>query len=152
MFLVVNSVRIKVIIDSFGSKKLALIVFICISLSTLYSDADAKVFHLNQIPAGRSVTLPQPVETVVELGNRIRLNATDLPQSVKISLQSLSPTTQPVRLGIFDGRSVRYISIDTQPLLYSFKNLQEVVIMTGIDRKRPGSLTIESNRPLTVGR
>ena len=115
-------------------------------------------FEIQNLPIGKSVTLPRPATTLVPLDSRVRLTATDHQQSVKFTSVSSKGTGGPFKLAIYDSLSekVRYVNLKPgTSVLYHFQGINTIQILptvSGNKTKSKGQLQIESNKPLGVGR
>lgn len=116
-------------------------------------------FDIRMLPPGKAVTLPHPATTQVPVQSKVNLTSTDLPQTLKVMASSPhGKPMQPLVLHIVDThtQAVQYVKVDPRnPVLYSFKALKPVVLIPKplAAHVRDGVvLTIESNRPLGVGR
>ena len=117
-----------------------------------------KGFHLNVLPRGAEVTLPQPAVVYVPLATRVTLSATDRPQSLKMTAHSLNkrPATA-LELAVYDPNSerVRYLTIKSDvPYVYSFKGLSSIMIITKAKdtTHRRQVLRIESDKSLKIAK
>ena len=117
-----------------------------------------KGFHLNVLPRGSEVTLPQPAVVYVPLDTRVTLSATDRPQSLKLTAHSLNkrPATA-LELAVYDRNSerVRYLTIKSDvPYVYSFKGLSSIMIITKAKNTthRRQVLRIESDKSLKIAK
>lgn len=113
-------------------------------------------FDLKELPLGKSVTLPTPAKTMVPLESRVRLTATDYRQTLKFSTEG-SSRKQVIKVAIYDQNSekVRYIKIyPGASIVYSFKDLRPIQVIPMRYESQGGTswLSVESNRPLTIGR
>lgn len=109
--------------------------------------AMAEAFSFNQVPRGKSVTLPTMTRTVVAAIKRIRVTSTDYPQTLKISHRSKS--NQPMAIAIYDRfqNRVRYATIHPRrPVLYTFRDLGAIDIVA-MNIRRGVDLAFESNGP-----
>ncbi len=117
----------------------------------------ANGFDLNELPLGKSVTLPTPAKTKIPVESRVRLTATDHQQTLKLTSQGNGKWTN-IKVAIYDQNSekVRYVNLAPgASIVYNFKDLRPIqIIPTRFKNKRTGNvwLSVESNRPLTIGR
>jgi hypothetical protein len=118
----------------------------------------AGVFYLQNLPLGKDVTIPKPATTWVPMAQRVKLTATDTPQSVSFRPVSAgSGVLHPIKISIFDPNSerVKYVSVAPgTPFLYTFRQLGSITV---IPEKPAGadeglSLQIESDKPLEIAR
>ena len=117
----------------------------------------ANGFDLRELPFGKSVTLPHPALTVIPLETRVRFTATDRQQTLKLTSQGRG-TWYTFRVAIYDQNSekVRYIKLAPgASVVYNFKDLRPIQVIPlrqKHDRSNEVWLSVESNRPLTIGR
>jgi hypothetical protein len=115
-------------------------------------------FFVEQLPAGKSVTLPRPAITFVPVSGRVTLTATDLPQTVKLTPVNLSAGGAPnIRVAIFDRHQerVRYIDLRAgSPALYNFHALGSIAMVpqTAGGVASNIRIRIESDKPLEISR
>lgn len=107
-------------------------------------------FSLNQVPPGKTVTLPTMTRTVLASMRRIRVTSTDYPQTLKISHRQYKGSNQPMAIAIYDRyqQRVRYATIHPRkPILYTFKDLGSIDIVA-MNIRRGVNLALESNSPI----
>jgi hypothetical protein len=114
-------------------------------------------FDINQVPKGKSITLPPPALSVISLPATLTLKATDRKQTIKLStLHSSGPSSQ-VKVGIFTAGSerVRYVTLKpANPMIYTFSKLEtirlESQLVKGAAKLSKMKMVLESNRPLHI--
>jgi hypothetical protein len=115
-------------------------------------------FFLEQLPAGKSVTLPRPAITFVPMTGRVTLTSTDLPQTVKLTPVSISAgALQSIKVAIFDPAMdrVKYINLTPgSPTLYNFHGLGSISMVPQVGAAVAGNMRIriESDKPLEISR
>ena len=132
----------------------ALFLFhLCLALPT---NSKASTFHFNQLPKGKSVTLPSPAATLVPVNQTITLSSTDMPQTIKLTLMPKSQQKK-IEVVIYDSHSdtpQKIKLIAKVPATYSFKNLYSIRLLSRTLSKSPAksNILIESNKPMTIRR
>ena len=124
----------------------------------------ADQFNVDQLPIGAEITLPGAAKTLVPVATRVKVSATDSPQTISIvPITTAGTAAVPLMLSIYDKKLDRATNIKLTPgapFLYSFKGLSEITLHS---KAPPGArgktaaadglrLKIESDKPLTVGR
>jgi len=113
-------------------------------------------FDLDRLPKGKNVTIPIPATTYVPLTSSVVLTATDLPQRLSFRPVNLrSGQMAPLRLSIYDQNSERVQYFDLSPgtpILYEFKALGPITVVTVAKSAAPSGLTlqVESDKPLEI--
>lgn len=124
-------------------------------LCSLEANAIGKAFKLNDLPVGKSVTLPHPALTLVPADQSVTLTSTDMPQTIKMTIDKANRKAS-VKVAIYDshGDVVRYLNVATGvSTLYSFKALSSIRLVPQEKGHKKGvHLLIESNKPLGITR
>lgn len=115
-------------------------------------------FEIENLPVGKSVTIPRPATTLVPLHVRAILTATDMPQSLSVRLVGLSgqpmPAAGPVKVSIIDPNSEHAVSAKLRgdaPFIYNFRDLRPITVsVTRTGSEVSAKLLIESNKPLEI--
>lgn len=119
----------------------------------------AASFDFDDLEPNRSVTLPHPATTLVNLPNSLMLSSTDRGQSLKLQAAARSQNLpmSAFQVAIFDpnAEGVRYVKVSPgQPVLYNFKSLGSIRLSISLPDGAPNDsntrLQIESNRPLEL--
>lgn len=131
-----------------------ILVSLCASSSLL-----AGPFDINQIPKGKSITLPPPARSVISVPSTLTLTATDRKQTIKLSSLHRSGPRSQVKVGIFNTGSerVRYVTLKPgSPVIYTFSNLETIRLesqfLEASTKLSKMKMVLESNRPLQITR
>lgn len=120
------------------------------------SSASAREFKVTDLPKGKNITLLSSVTSEVPLGTRVRLTATDEPQTVKFEVNSKKRRAS-IRLAVYDKNLARvlYTKVSSGvPFLYSFKGMSSIFIQPEKEKSsrvsKGLSLRIKSDKPLSI--
>ncbi len=140
-------------------RRVMLVAFLLPAASHAQGIAADGIFRVEELPKGASVTLPQPAMTYIPPSARVRLTATDAPQSVKISaVHSAGGAASPMQVAIYDRNMARVKNVTIRPgmpFIYSFQSLYTIAVLPQVqsglasDQHR---IMIESNKPLEISR
>jgi hypothetical protein len=128
-----------------------------VNICAVFSQLIAGPFDINQVPKGKSITLPPPALSVISLPATLTLKATDRKQTIKLStLHSSGPSSQ-VKVGIFTAGSdrVRYVTLKpASPVIYTFSKLETIRLESQLVKEATKlskmKMVLESNRPLQI--
>lgn len=115
------------------------------------------IFNIMNLPRGKNVTINRPATTKIALNHKVKLTATDSPQTV--SFKVLTPKTATVTVAVYDKKNhkIRDVAVKaSQTSLYSFSSENNTIYV--IPRQSPSSnkpnmntfIQIESDRPLNI--
>jgi hypothetical protein len=119
-------------------------------------------FHINTLPKGAELTLPQPATLYVPLADSVTVSSTDSPQSLRIVPVNIARSlVRDVKIAIYEKNdpTVRRVTLKPgSPFLYNMKKLGSVTIKLDdkndkvIATDKDIRLQIESDKPLSVRR
>lgn len=121
--------------------------------------AKQQAFLLEQLPKGKSVTLPQPATTWVQINSRVQFKATDMPQSLSfVAVAPQASDAAKIRLAIYDRQAerVQYATVRSGvPFIYPLHGLDAITVIPELYPRTPGGgsglkLQVESNKPLEM--
>lgn len=118
----------------------------------------SELFTLEQLPVGKSVTLPKPATTSMAGTNSVKLTSTDLPQTVKLTAYSThNAPVPPFKVAIYDPFQdrVQYVEINGKtPVLYNFHALGTINIVPKLGKAFSSAvrLRVESDKPMEISR
>lgn len=129
------------------------------SLLLVAPRSGSNAFLLEQLPKGKTVTLPQPATTWVRLNARVQFKATDMPQSLSFAaIQSSGTQAAKIRLAIYDRHAerVQYATVRAGvPFIYPLHGLDPITVIPDLYPGTQAGLTglklqVESNKPLEM--
>lgn len=115
---------------------------------------------ITQIPVGKSVTIPHTTAAIIPLGQRVRLSSTNIPQTIKFSVDyKRSPQVPDVSIAIYDSKASRVKYIDLKPndsVIYAFESLGSIQVIPRTENRRNYRKMVKiiavSDRPLGISR
>lgn len=139
---------------------------LCITLLLCLLPINQRIFagdhgiDISEMPPGSEVTIPSSSQSMLPIGGRVSLAATEKSQTVRFSSVNVrGGKITPIRLAIFDRFSERVRYLDLQPaasLVYRFKGRSTIHVvpslLTGIVETADFRVQVASDRPLTIGR
>lgn len=143
-------------------RRLTIAAFLIPSVGALDAAIAGASFSIEDLPKGKSVTLPHQSRSVMELPGQLRLRATDHNQTVKFYSHHRSGNKRPIKLSLYDSKSaeVRHVTLKaTSPVIYHLNAHQSLrvraEVLAGVSADASNSmmsLVLESNRPLELTR
>ncbi len=118
----------------------------------------SELLTLEQLPVGKSVTLPKPATTSMSGTHSVKLTSTDLPQTVKLTAYSThNAPVPPFKVAIYDPFQdrVQYVEINGKtPVLYTFHALGTINVVPKLGKAFANAvrLRVESDKPLEITR
>jgi hypothetical protein len=115
---------------------------------------------VSDMPQGNEVTIPSSSQSMLPIGSRLSLAATERDQTVRFSSVNIrGGKVAPIRLAIFDRNSERVRYLDLQPaapLVYRFKGRSTIHVLpslvAGGTESSDVRVQVASNHPITIGR
>jgi len=147
---------------AWGSGLLLLLVGSVIGASPAGAGSLGAALHLDSLPHGADVTLPQPATTLVGVGATVRLSATDAPQTISFAAIGRDGLAgKLLKVAIFDSAEtrVKYVTVKPgTPFLYSLRGLETITVRAEFAARQtkdagssdPTRLRVESDKPLQV--
>lgn len=118
-------------------------------------NAMAEGFKLDNLPRGKSITLPTLISTLLTKKKSIKVTSTDSAQVLKITRYQ-AEKKGPIKIAIYDNYldRVKYLNVYRgKPVLYTFQNLSSIQIVSNVEtnqKSRYEKIKIESNGPISI--
>ena len=136
------------------------LAFLCSVLGSGTTFAADHGIDVAEMPQGNEVTIPSSSQSMLPIGSRLSLAATERSQVVRFSAVNIrGGKISPVRLAIYDRFSERVRYLDLQPaasVVYRFKGRSTIHVVPSL---LPGGaeaadvrVQIASDHPITIAR
>jgi hypothetical protein len=136
------------------------VLLVCLSFSMPVKSQDER-FKILDLPSGKDVTLMAPATTLIPLKTRVKLAATNHPQTVKFRpVQSSGSTIPNIRLAIYDSSLDRVLYVELKkdvPFLYNIRDLGSIFVVPEMGNEASSAsssfgIEVESDGPLQLAR